>query len=238
MRFVISMTAYRRPDYTGQVIAALAGCTGVGDWLLLPHVEPGHREVRSIFESIDFCECSPTFNPQRLGLNRNTQAALQHAAASSADFLVHLEDDTVPADDFLEYAAWACDEFSGDASVFTVAGYNNAMRVDAPDHHTIGRRDWFTCWGWGTWRPVLKEMLAKWSFKNPQSFAWHLNKQLRGDRQEIHPVLSRIQNIGYEQGENGRSAAWYRQHHRTPTFAGDFSFESAGWRLKDREVTA
>jgi len=28
-------------------------------------------------------------------------------------------------------------------------------------------------------------------------------------------VLSRIQNIGYELGENGRTAEWYREYHRT-----------------------
>ncbi len=36
----------------------------------------------------------------------------------------------------------------------------------------------------------------------------------------MFPALSRIQNIGYELGENGRSAEWYRKNHRTPWVAG------------------
>jgi len=46
---VITMTAYRRPAYTREVFAALAQCDGVGDWLLLPNVEPGHEEVIDAF---------------------------------------------------------------------------------------------------------------------------------------------------------------------------------------------
>lgn len=46
-------------------------------------------------------------------------------------------------------------------------------------------------------------------------------------------MLSRIQNIGYELGENSRTAEWYRENHRTrwvacavcADFAGGFHFE-------------
>lgn len=38
-------------------------------------------------------------------------------------------------------------------------------------------------------------------------------------RKEPFPTLSRIQNIGYELGENGRTAEWYRANHRTPWLA-------------------
>jgi len=31
----------------------------------------------------------------------------------------------------------------------------------------------------------------------------------------MFPVLSRIQNIGLELGENSRTAEWYRANHRT-----------------------
>ena len=34
-------------------------------------------------------------------------------------------------------------------------------------------------------------------------------------------MLSRIQNIGYDLGENGRTPEWYRANHRTPWVAGD-----------------
>ena len=44
--------------------------------------------------------------------------------------------------------------------------------------------------------------------------------QYRRTRRELFPALSRIQNIGYDQGENGRTPDWYRANHRTPWVAG------------------
>jgi hypothetical protein len=35
----------------------------------------------------------------------------------------------------------------------------------------------------------------------------------------VFPILSRIQNIGYEMGENGRTPEWYCANHRTPWVA-------------------
>ena len=40
-RGVITMCHYNRPDYSRQVLEALRACEGVGDYLILPHVEPG-----------------------------------------------------------------------------------------------------------------------------------------------------------------------------------------------------
>ncbi len=38
-------------------------------------------------------------------------------------------------------------------------------------------------------------------------------------RREVYPILSRIQNIGYEKGENNRTPEWYLANHRTPWVA-------------------
>ena len=35
---VITMTAYRRPAYTREGLAALARCEGIAEWVLLPNV--------------------------------------------------------------------------------------------------------------------------------------------------------------------------------------------------------
>jgi hypothetical protein len=44
------------------------------------------------------------------------------------------------------------------------------------------------------------------------------------------PVLSRIQNIGYELGENGRTSEWYRANHRTPCVA-EVNDQQDNWML-------
>ncbi len=48
------MTSYRRPAYTREVLAALAKCEGIAEWLLLlPNVEPGNDEVVAAFREWD-----------------------------------------------------------------------------------------------------------------------------------------------------------------------------------------
>ena len=219
MRKFITMTAYRRPRYTEQVLKALSQCHGVGDWVLLPHVEPGCDKVRELIETIGFCKCHPTFNRARLGLNKNAFNALDNAADRAADFVIHMEDDTLPANDFLSYCEWCAEQFEPHKKIFNVAGYNKPDKMPVSrDIYDTQLRDWFTCWGWGTWKDRLNEILKKWSFKNPKSFAWHVNRGIRGKRQEVHPIWSRVQNIGYDMGENGRTHKWYKDNHRTHAF--------------------
>jgi hypothetical protein len=52
----------------------------------------------------------------------------------------------------------------------------------------------------------------------------------RRTRREVFPILSRVQNIGYEQGENDRTPEWYRTNHRTPWVA-DAAIASAPFSL-------
>src|SRR5690606_39335406 len=58
----------------------------------------------------------------------------------------------------------------------------------------------------------------------------------RRTRREVFPVLSRIQNIGYELGENGRTPEWYRANHRTPWVAGTLPNGTFTVRSEERRV--
>ena len=69
-------------------------------------------------------------------------------------------------------------------------------------------------------RSRLTWLLANWCTGNPKCFTCKIKAQYRRTRRELFPVLSRIQNIGYDLGENGRTAEWYRANHRTPWVAG------------------
>jgi hypothetical protein len=124
---VITMTAYRRPQYTREVLDALARCDGIGDWTLLPNAEPGNSEVIAAFRDFHACECRLVVNERRLGLNRNTLAALMRAFHLKADHIVHLEDDTVPSPDALRYFEWGIDhlvEHDPKHTILLVSGYN------------------------------------------------------------------------------------------------------------------
>lgn len=215
---VITMTAYRRPQYTREVLAALAQCDGVEDWVLLPNVEPGDEEVIATFRDFQACECRLVVNQKRLGLNRNTQAALMRAFQAKADRTVHLEDDTVPSPDALRYFEWGIDYLANhdhEHTILLASGYNKPKTEPTPEQsHLCDTRPIWTPWGWGVDRKRLTWLMVHWCTRNSKCFTCYFRSQYRSTRKEIFPLLSRIQNIGYEQGENGRSAEWYRENHR------------------------
>jgi hypothetical protein len=141
-----------------------------------------------------------------------------------ADVTVHLEDDTVPSPDALRYFDWAVRELlipdvKSPDGLPDSAGLRLQQTEERdtprpfprlqhpPDLDAVGRGG----------RPIAAE-LANRQLVLPQPQVLHL--PVRRTRREVFPILSRIQNIGYEKGEDNRSPEWYRANHRTPWVAG------------------
>lgn len=221
MSLAITMTAYRRPTYTRRVLESLEACDGISECCLWVNCDPGNKAVKRYVRG---ATDRAIVNDSRLGLNRNTYAVLSRCLYDLRDIrvdgILHIEDDTVLSPDALRYYMWALRTYGNDEDVFTISGYNKTKKPPEPkDHANVKSRQWFTCWGWAASLHRVAEMLRMWSFKNPKSFATHQNKVVRGRRWEVYPVVSRVQNIGYRCGENGRSEGWYRKNHRTPYVA-------------------
>jgi hypothetical protein len=171
---VITMTAYRRPAYTREVLAALSKCDGIADWLLLPNVEPGYDEVIAAFRDWDACEMRLVVNEKRLGLNRNTHEAVFRAFKLRADVTLHLEDDTVPSPDALRYFDWAVRELlipdvkSPDGcQILLASGYNKPKsEPPAARSHDCETRPIWSPWGWAVDRSRLTWLIVNWCVRN------------------------------------------------------------------------
>lgn len=224
MKMHISMTAYRRPDYTKQVLEALSLCEGIEQCLFTAHVEPGVDEVIDIVKSFDSCPSTVHVNKTKNGLNKNTNNVLRKARLALKPMgkkerrvNLHIEDDTVLSPDALIMHWEAQQRWGGNPRVFSVTSWNKPKVEPASEvRYQLRIQQWFTCWGWSVSYGRLGEILTQWCFRNAKSFAWKVNKRTRKDRWEIHPQLSRVQNIGYEKGENNRTPEWYKSNHRVP----------------------
>jgi hypothetical protein len=51
----------------------------------------------------------------------------------------------------------------------------------------------------------LTWLIVNWCFRNRKCFTCQFRAQYRRTRREVFPFPSRIQNIGEEKGENGRT---------------------------------
>jgi len=227
-RKIITMVLWNRPDYTKAVLTALHQCEGVNDYLLLPHVEPGNDEVVSLAESIDFAEAQVTVNPERLGIGRNTYLAWQQAFRK-ADFIIHIEDDTVPSPDCLRYMEHCCPAYRRDQRTFSVSSYNR-LRCHPRLHHAICRRPPYTCWLVGLWKDRWEWIRRRWN-PDPERYATYLTNQVRHyELDEIYPLLSRRQNIGAERGVHVPSPEWHRANQHTEHWAGNYDLKPRKFR--------
>jgi hypothetical protein len=228
------MVLWNRPDYTRTVLRALQECTGIGDYLLLPHLEPGNDEVLSLVQSIRFAQTRITRNPRRLGIGKNTYLAWQEGF-TKADFVIHIEDDTVPARDCLRYMEYCRRAYRRDQGVFSVSSYNRTPCRPNQRYH-ISRRRPYTCWLIGIWKDRWEWIRNRWN-SDPERYATHLTNQVRRYHlDEIYPLLSRSQNIGAERGVHVPSVEWHRANQHTEHWAGNYNLGPGKYREVRRPV--
>ncbi len=220
---VVCTAAYNRPQYFRKVLNALSRCTGIEDYIIVPCVEPGNEEIRTLVETISFAECRPVFNPRRLGFNANIRQAFSKGF-ELADFVILVEDDILCSKDALLYFEHCRQRYQNDDNVLSVTGYNRSRECSVESHHEIRRRQWFVPWSSAFWKDRWRMIAPGWP-RRRHGISWdvRINNQFcqsQGFR-EIYPLLSRAQNIGAEGGANVPSAQWHAQHQHVPFWAED-----------------
>jgi hypothetical protein len=107
------------------------------------------REARAIVERIDWpCEVSRHYSDINLGCGRRVASGLQWVF-DQVDRAIILEDDTVPAASFFEYATAMLERYADDERVVHVAGTGGFL-PDAGVSYLFST--YASIWGWATWR--------------------------------------------------------------------------------------
>jgi hypothetical protein len=219
MKINIAISAYNRPEYSQRSLAALLGAKGYsldkykifcamdcyenGDW---------NKEVYDVYTNF---RISPFVAKQKQGCNYTVKKALELAWEDGPDFVLLIEDDVIISDDALLYIEWAAEKYKDDPSVRTIGlwGHNQGYSIDTPlkesEHGKVIRQNYFTCWGWGTWRDRWEEMFDTWTTgDDSHNTSWDvIVSNHLGDRVEILPSISRAYNCG-ENGGTHRGRAW------------------------------
>lgn len=211
----LTISGYNRPDYFARVLSALAGCHGVSEYRVTAILDPSDRTSELVElargHGIHVHVC-----PRHLGCGAAILYAMTYGFDQS-DFHIHLEDDTVPSPDALEWFQWARHH----TKALTISGYNQ-HGGDAAEN-TFGYRPWFTPWGWATWKNTFeKHLRPAWD-----PLFWDGGVQRVRERLgmgEMYPCVSRIQNIGAERGTFCPGPEFHReQQHATRVATGHTS---------------
>jgi hypothetical protein len=148
-----------------------------------------------------------------VGCNVNTYSALAYGF-DHHDRVIALEDDTLPARDFLRFMDWGLTAYERDETVFNICGYQKTPTTEIGYRSEVIREQWFTPWGWATWKDRWDGIRDTWPADDKQ-ISWDcvIHWFTRRDRFEVRPLLARIQNIGAEGGAHVPSAEWHAAHH-------------------------
>ncbi len=198
---IITMTAYKRPEYTKQVIDSLSRCIGIDNYTLLIGIDPGYVSVSKLFYNIDFVKHEIFINHSLQGCSHNTYLAIARGFERS-DYVIHVEDDTLLACDALLYFEHCFNAYMHDKSIFTIVAYSRSKSdMDKDSYYKVMKNKWYTPWGWATWKDRWTEMDAEWDHGISKG-GWdvNLNQNVRRDRFEVLPCLARCQNIGEQNG--------------------------------------
>jgi hypothetical protein len=214
MTKTLTISVCRRPGYTRQTLLAVRACIGVEDYAVAVMVDRQSDATLAVVEEVRLPAWEVHVSDGPLGCNASIRRSLEWGFARS-DFHVHLEDDTVPAKDFLSFMEWGR-RFGTDSSVLSVAGWS---KIGGNPQYAVSQR-WFTPWGWGTWLDRWQEVEPTWEAGGPESWDCRLARMHLGDRVEVVPALSRIQNIGRDGGTHNTPELWEREQF-TPHFAGE-----------------
>lgn len=214
----ITVSAYNRPDYLRQTLAALRRCDGIEKCQVIVFVDPSEATESCVEISKDFGFSYGIYS-DRLGCNRAIHAAMSYGFNHmGSEFHVHLEDDTVPTRDFLRWMAWARDRYRDDPAVMNVSGYQQRSNARLDE---CGLRRWFSSWGWGIWRDRWTGLDWAWAKNDLPSWDVVVCHYLRAGRYEAFPTVSRIQNIGAENGTHVHFPEWHAKFQHVPITADD-----------------
>ena len=217
----LSITLYNRPKYTQILLDHLNNCFGIDEYQIFIYCEPDQPDTIALVENFRTNQTKLTINPNKFGCNKNIYQAIDNGFTLN-DYHIHLEDDTIPGRDFLIYCEWANQKYANNEEIFSVSGYVNSdnkieQYVEKNTlYNSINQRRWFTPWGWATWRnrwlavrdhliPVLNNPYVSWDF-----VLHHL--LTNSNTMEIYPMVSRIQNIGAENGSFCPGADWHKNN--------------------------
>lgn len=213
----LSITLCRRPKYTKILLEHLSQCFNIDQYSIFIYCEPVNEEVINLAKNFRQDLTTVIINPIKFGCNKNILQALDNGLSIN-DFHIHLEDDTIPGKDFLIYCEWCRNHYANNLDVFSVSGYANSNNktdqfIEKNDRHEgVATRNWFTPWGWATWRDrwnIVRNHLF--TYQDTKHISWDvvLHNLIR-DKKECFPIIARVQNIGAEDGEYCPGPEWHK----------------------------
>lgn len=225
----ITFTCYKRLNYLQEVLTGLQNSFKYSNIYLpiLFSVDYYDDSIPNYIRNIDWADISIVINKPSVGCNKNTKLALS-MGLHEYDAIIHLEDDTVPSKDAIDFFVKNLIKYKDDETVYSIGGYNRTIDWDRTLLHETKKSCGFTCWGCAFWKHKSDILLNNWipiMNRENYSISWdsHLNENVfvPNNLCQITPYISRIQNIGSKDGTWVHDADFHANNHYSPYTSND-----------------
>ena len=154
----LAIFAFNRPQHTARLLRALSRCDRLSDVCVYIYCDgprtPDDAQLVSATRAIvrDWAETHPTMiveSPRNLGLAGSITTAVTELVCGHQRVIV-LEDDLVPAVDFLAFMLAGLDRYEKEPSVMQIAGCLLTDQIERKEDGLF--LPLTTTWGWATWQ--------------------------------------------------------------------------------------
>ncbi|MGZ0706959.1 hypothetical protein ACWPKO_01310 [Coraliomargarita sp. W4R53] len=209
MKTPILLIHFNRPDMTRRQIEILARIQPERIWVLTDGARANHPDevakiaaVRAQFESLPWpCEVTRLFREANLGVSQNISNGISWFF-EQVDRGIILEDDCLPDASFFPFCHDLLERYADSERVFSISGYTGKSE-DLPIEESYCFSNYFSCWGWATWRRAWKCYDAEMAgFADPSEW-----KQIKG---RLHPNLRQqlYWKMIFNRVMSGRTDSW------------------------------
>jgi hypothetical protein len=156
----IALFVYNRPEHTRRTVESLRRnwLSPLSDLIVFsesPKTAEGAAAVIAVRELVrkisGFKSLTVVEREQNLGLAKSVISGISQVCGQFGR-VIALEDDLLTTPDFLTFMNSALNRYSVEPRIFSVSGFNFALR--APGHHPFDAFCFYrsSSWGWGTWK--------------------------------------------------------------------------------------
>ena len=155
MNKIITVKLWNRPEYIKRVVVALEKLEKINEYKVIFSVDKSNdgelQKIKTILEKSSLNK-EIYYHPTNLGCAGNTRFCLILGFDNKeVDYVIHLEDDTIPAKDYLEFMEWGYEQSKNDPNIFAICPFvrkdYNKVPLNEMDINKCFTKSWFETGG-------------------------------------------------------------------------------------------
>jgi hypothetical protein len=209
MNVPVLLIHFNRPEMTRRQIEQLSEVRPREIYVLCDGPRPERpnevKDVENVRRQLDGipwdCRIHRRFQNENLGVYRNISEGISWFF-NKVETGIILEDDCLPHPSFFPYCEELLGRYAADESVTSISGYTG-LEVDLPIDASYCFTNYFSCWGWATWRRSWGQFdPGMTGFVDPLDWSRICRRLHRGLRQRLY------WNLKFNEVLSGRTDSW------------------------------